>query len=390
MHYGVPAMMRFLWTLLLLVPALALAADAFLTHTDVFRSGEEGYNNYRIPAIVTAADGSLVAFVEGRKDRHGDPGAGDIDLVAKRSADQGVSWSKLLMVDDPGEKWAASNPAPVLDRSTGRLWIAFNRWEPGRGTINSRAGTANNQAWVRYSDDHGRTWSAPRDITRIARDFDHWNAMFLGPGGAIQAQSGRLILPASAYADTFWLEAAAATFRGTLNTMRAYAIYSDDHGATWKRGQFVRALTNENQMVELTDGAILMDARQGGGSQRWRAVSRDGGETWSTPRNGETVLPVAAAIERFTSTKEGADRDRILWTGPQGDARLRLVVRASYDEGQTFTGEHLLYGGPAAYSDLSILKDGTVGVLWERGLSDRYRTVTFTRFNREFLEPPSR
>ncbi|MCL5743413.1 MAG: glycoside hydrolase, partial [Acidobacteria bacterium] len=98
--------------------------------------------------------------------------------------------------------------------------------------------------------------------------------------------------------------------------------------------------------------------------------------------------PVATAIERFTSVKDGADRDRILWTGPQGDARRRLVVRISYDEGQTFTNERLLYGGLSAYSDLSILGDGTVGLLWERGVSGSCQFITFTRFNREFLEPP--
>jgi len=367
-----------------LLPGALFASEAFLTHTSVFQSGAEGYNNFRIPAIVTAADGTLVVLAEGRKDRHGDPGAGNIHIVAKRSTDNGATWSALQIVDSPGEQWAASNPTPVLDRANGRLWIAFNRWEPKRGTKNSRAGSNDNQAWLRYSDDHGRTWSAPRDITRIARDFDRWGAMFFGPGGAIQTRAGRLILPASACPDVYAIESG----NGALNTMRAYALYSDDHGATWKRGGQIRVLTNENQMVELADGAVLMDARQGGGAARWRAVSRDGGETWSRPRDGEAVLPVATAIERFTARRDGADRDRILWTGPQGDVRQRLVVRVSYDEGQTFTNEHLLYGGLAAYSDMTTLNDGSVGVIWERGAADRYRSLTFTRFNREFLEPP--
>jgi sialidase-1 len=378
---------RLFW-LPLLVPALALAANAFLTHTDVFRAGEDGYHTYRIPAIVTASDGSLVAFAEGRKENMGDPGNGDIDLVTKRSIDNGATWSKMQIVDDPGEKWGASNPTPVLDRSNGRLWIAYNRWEPGKDTPNSRVGTTDNQAWLRYSDDNGQTWSAPRDITRVARDFDNWRAMFFGPGGAVQTRTGRLILPAASCTDTCAVYAASGTFRGPMHFMRAYVLYSDDHGATWKRGAQVLAMTDENQLIDLADGTVLMDARQGGGSARWMILSRDGGQSWSTPRAGETVTPVATAIERFTSVKEGADRDRILWTGPQGDARRRLVVRVSYDEGQTFTNEHLLYGGLAAYSDLSILKDGTVGVLWERGVSGQCQFITFTRFNREFLEPP--
>ena len=371
----------------MLLPAVALAAEAFITHVDVFRAGEDGYHTYRIPAIVTAADGSLVAFAEARKENQSDPGGGDIDLVAKRSSDYGATWSRMQIVDDPGEKWGASNPTPVLDRSNGRLWISYNRWEPGKGTENSRAGTPDNQMWLRYSDDHGRTWSAPRDITRESRDFDNWKAAVPGPGGAIQTRAGRMMIPMMACTDTCAVYAASGTFRGPLAYARAYTIYSDDHGATWKRGALVRAITDENQLVELADGAVMMDARQGGGAARWVVISRDGGHTWSTPRNGETVTPVATAIERFTSVKDGSDRDRILWTGPQGDARRRLVVRVSYDEGQTFVNEHLLYGGLTAYSDMSILKDGTAGVLWERGVSGQCQFITFTRFNREFLEP---
>jgi len=168
-----------------------------LEHVDVFRAGEGGYHSYRIPTIVTAADGSLTVFAEARKDNRGDPGLGDIDLVSRRSTDRGKTWSAMRVLDDPGEKWSASNPTPVLDRTNKRLWIFYNRWEPGHGTASSKPGTANNQVWARSSDDHGVTWSAPRDLTRPARDFDHWGAVFLGPGGAIQTRSGRLLIPAA-------------------------------------------------------------------------------------------------------------------------------------------------------------------------------------------------
>jgi sialidase-1 len=374
-----------LWFVAAVLPVFG--ADPFVTHTDVFRSGVEGYNTYRIPAIVTAADGSLIAFAEGRKENGSDPGGGNINLVCKRSVDQGATWSALQVVDNPGEKWAASNPTPVLDRSNGRIWIAFNRWEPGKGTDNSRPGTSNNQSWLRWSDDQGRTWSAPREITRDARDFDRWGAMFFGPGGAIQTRSGRLILPAAMCPDACSVQGAAGNVQGTVAFMRDYTVYSDDHGATWHRGALLRALTDENQLVELSDGAIMVDARQGGGERRWRAVSSDGGEHWSRASYGQAVSPVATAIERFTSKAAGADRDRLLWTGIAGPERKTLVVRVSYDEGQTFVNEHVLYDGLTAYSDLTVLKDGTAGVLWERGISRQCQFITFTRFNREFLEP---
>ena len=96
---------------------------------------------------------------------------------------------------------------------------------------------------------------------------------------------------------------------------------------------------------------------------------------------------MACAIERYTLKSAGDDRNRILWTGPKGPGRTRLVIRTSYDEGQTFTNEREVFSRHAAYSDLTILKDKTVGVLWERGVERGYQFITFTRLDREFLEP---
>ncbi|MEZ5353709.1 MAG: sialidase family protein [Bryobacteraceae bacterium] len=373
--------------LLLAILATPLLAQPLITHTDVFRAGADGYHTYRIPAIVTGANGNLVAFAEARKENRTDPGGGDIDLVCKVSTDGGQSWSAMRIVDDPGEKWAASNPTPLLDRTNSRLWIFYNRWEPGFGTDRSRPATMNNQTWARWSDDHGQTWSAPRDLTRQSRDFEHWGAIFLGPGGAIQTRAGRLMIPSAMKNDEFAVMGSAGSYTGPIGLMRAYAIYSDDHGATWKRGALAGALTNENQFVELGDGAVLMDARQNAGPHRWFLMSPDGGVTWSRPRAGHALTPVATAIERFSLKSAGADRDRLIWTGPTGPGRKNLVVRVSYDEGQTWINERILYGGLTSYSDAAMLADGTAGILWERGVSDSVQFVTFTRFNREFLEP---
>ena len=373
------------WCLALTLPALTSAAPLF-THVDVFTSGAEGYHTFRIPALVTTPDGSLLAFTEGRKENRHDPGGGDIDLVYKRSTDQGATWSPLQVLDDPGERWGAADPVPLVDRTNGRVWIVYNRWEPGFGTMLSQPGTTNNQTWLSHSDDNGRTWSTPRDITRSTRDFDHWGAIFVGSGGAIQIRSGRLLVPAAMRPDFYEIWVSIGNYEGRVNFMRSYAIHSDDHGRTWQRGALVNAPTNENQLVELADGTIMMDARQSSGDHRWVMISSDGGRTWSQPRPGQSVTPVCTSIERYTLKAEGDDRNRILWTGPTGPGRKNLVVRVSYDEGQTFSNEKVIYGGIAAYSDISILQDQTVGVLWERGISETSQFITFTRFNREFLE----
>jgi sialidase-1 len=102
---------------------------------------------------------------------------------------------------------------------------------------------------------------------------------------------------------------------------------------------------------------------------------------------GEAVTPVACAIERYTLTSAGADRNRIVWTGPKGPGRTNLVVRISYDEGRTFPVERLIWDEQAAYSDMTLLADRGVGVLWERGLEQGYEFISFTRLGPEFLEP---
>jgi sialidase-1 len=360
---------------LALILTTSLQAAPLLSQTDVFISGTAGYHTYRIPALETAADGSLIAFAEARKYNAADPGFGkqDIDLVYKRSTNNGVTWSPMVVLEDPGELWSAANPATVLDRTTGKLWVFYLRSRPERSTDTARPGTDDMQTLARSSNDHGLTWSAPQDLTAVGRDMQDpaWRASVPGPGGVIQLRSGRLIVP-------MW-----------KTPFANFAIYSDDHGLTWQRSQFVPGRGDENQLVELSDGRVLMDIRQNSGPHRWLSESKDGGQTWSEPRAGIKVTPVACAVERFTRRQDGDDGDRLLWTGPKGPDRQGLVIRTSRDEGISFPDERLISNTYAAYSDLCLLKDKTVGVLWERGLDQGYQFITFTRLNRDWLDDQS-
>jgi sialidase-1 len=356
-----------------LTTAITALGESKLKHVDVYTSGQAGYTGYRIPAIETAADGSLLAFAEARKYSLSDPGGKgqQIDLVLKRSTDGGAAWSPMKVIEHSGEFWSSANPATVIDRQNGRVWVFYLRCKPGRGTHAARPGTDDVANLARYSDDHGVTWSEPIDQTRVARDMDdsQWRISVPGPGGAIQDRKQRLIVPMWRFAP--W---------------SAFAMFSDDHGRTWQRGSHVPGVqgVNEDQLVELANGQILLDMRQHGGPHRWMASSRDGGHSWSAPRPGQTVTPVCCAIERYTLKSAGDDRDRILRTGPKGPGRNKLIVLTSYDEGETFINERLIADEPAAYSDMTILNDKSVGVLWER---DNYRFITFTRLDRGFLEP---
>jgi sialidase-1 len=349
-------------------------AASMFEQTDVFVSGRDGYAAYRIPAIEVAPDGTVLAFAEARRHGLDDPGFGkqEIDLVLKRSTDAGRTWSGMKVVEHAGEGWSAANPCTIVDRQSKRIWLFYLRGKPGRNTYTARAGTEDVGTFARSSDDYGRNWSQPIDLTTVARDMSDpkWRTTVIGPGGGIQARDGRLAVPA-------W----------RFEPWGVFAIISDDHGRTWRRGEFVpRVSGDECQLVELADGTWLFDVRQQRGEHRWRATSRDGGRTWSQQRAGETVTRVACAIERLTLRSNGDDRDRLVWTGPKGPDRSNLVARVSYDEGITFALERQLYAGPAAYSDLATLLDKSLGVLWERGTNRSYQFITFTRVNREWLE----
>src|SRR5687768_3537968 len=106
----------------LFAAVLVLAAHAApaVEQVDVYTSGQDGYHTYRIPAIIRAVNGTLLAFAEGRKSGGGD--AGDIDLLLKRSTDNGRTWSQIQVVWDDGTN-TCGNPCPVVDASTGTVWL---------------------------------------------------------------------------------------------------------------------------------------------------------------------------------------------------------------------------------------------------------------------------
>lgn len=337
-------------------------------------SRDSNYANYRIPTLVTTNNGTLIAMVEGRTGD--DPGyGGDTDLVMRRSFDNGLTWTPMEVIERPrtfGQKM--SNPTSVVDVTTGRVWVLYNRWEGNTGTSDAQPGTHQNSAWARYSDDNGATWSNAIDITHATKDYNTWNTVSFGPGSGIQASNGRLIIPSARW----------------QNGWNSYVVYSDDHGTTWNRGALgpTGNVSNENSIVELADGRILMDARPNIAEAAPRVVrtSANGGATWTTTTSGQHATSVHAGLERWTLADGNGEINRIIWSGPRADTRDDLVLRTSYDEGSTYQNEKLLFDGYSGYSDMSRLNNGMLGVLIE---THDTRTITFTSVNQSFLELPA-
>lgn len=334
---------------------------------DVFVAGKDGYHTYRIPAVIVTPKGTVLAFCEGRK--KGTSDTGDIDLLLKRSFDGGKTWQAQQLVWDDGPN-TVGNPCPVIDRSTGTIWLPLTRNLGGDTEKKIEDGTSKGTRtiWVTKSTDDGATWAKPVEITATAKD-PKWTWYATGPGCGIQLKSGRLVIPCDHRI-------------GGSRAMRSHVLISDDHGATWKLGGVLGEKTNECQVIEREDGSLLLNMRSYHGKDR-RAVatSKDGGLTWSEVKLDEALVePVCqASLLRYPG------KGRVLFANPASTKREKMTVRLSSDDGATWPVAKLLHAGPAAYSALAVLPDGAVGCLYERGRKSAYETITFARFPLEWL-----
>ncbi len=366
------------------VGLLPLGADEpFFDERVVFTSGAEGYDTIRIPAIVTANNGDLLAFAEGRVESRRDHD--NVDLILKRSTDNGATWGPLQVVwgkDDHGLiTWG--NPCPVIDRRNGRVWLAMC-WE-------------NYKVFVVHSDDHGATWSVPRDITA-----DIWNpawarppgpilTIWTGPGIGIQVErgphAGRLVIPVHLRQHPLR--------KAEFN--EAACFYSDDGGATWRYGEGTTGFGNEPAVVELTDGRLMLNQRhymavdqRRPGVPRYRLISYsdDGGATWTPSKSDDELTDpsVQASMLRYVWGERDNPNDRgvLLFSNP-GDPgrRARLTVRASFDDGATWPVQRVVQVGDSAYSSLTRQADGLAGLLYEAGRYGRF--LVYARFNLAWL-----
>ncbi len=344
------------------------ATPPSLVEQPVFTSGESEYACFRIPAMVVTPRGIVLAFAEARRTNCRDDD--NIDLVLKRSTNGGKTFGPLIVFQDDGDE-SINQPAPVVDRTTGRVVLVFCK--------------NNQQVFVSQTSDDGRTWSPRREITRDVV-APGWKYVGSGPGHGIQLASGRLLIPS--WGDT---SPGPASWRPSSwgKVQFSYAMYSDDHGATWKHGAALdNDLSDEAMAVETAPNHVYMNMRS---RQRrnLRAVARsaDGGKTWS-PIQFDPALPESScqgSVVRLTAADSG--RSRIVVVNPADvKARTHLTARISYDEGKTWAQSRVITRGAAMYSDLAVAPDGTILCLYESGsYADKTLKLTLARLNLEWL-----
>ncbi|MEV7096807.1 sialidase family protein [Amycolatopsis sp. NPDC051045] len=357
------------------VPAAigAATAQADVASSVVFARNTDDHDCYRIPTIVKANNGDLLAFAEGRNG-----GAswcndlGKIDLVMKRSIDGGKTWGELKTVITAfGD--VKGNPAPIVIPNSNRIVLL--------STMQCfTSPDCNRVPRVSISDDNGKTWGTPKTLTSELGFSTAPDWLATGPSHGIVltrgAHAGRLVAGMS-YSNI-----------GAL-------IYSDDKGSTWHLGAKDKPTSSamnpqEISVTELNDGRVYAAARNqandgnrclaDGTRNRAFAISSDGAETFSQNFTFATDL-VTSVVEgstgRMSATDTGGKYNRLLFAAPSlcGE-RKEFRIHSSFDEGANWTGTAgslLVWGQDAAYSDMVPLSESSAGVIFEAGTGGEYR-----------------
>jgi sialidase-1 len=367
-----------------------------LEKLSLFEARTKEYHTFRIPGLLVTERGVVIASAEARRGRGGD--YDDNDICLRRSLDGGKTWepSRCLVPNQQYGPGPVSNFVTISDRTDGAVHVLY----------------CHDYARVFYlrSDDDGATFSPAVEITGVFEEFRRdypWRVVATGPAHGTQLRSGRLIVP-------LWMsdgsgKETGAKHRGHRPSVVSLA-YSDDHGRTWRRGEIVcrngdrvdgETVVNPSEtiMAELADGRVLFNMRsESARHRRLIAISPDGVSAWSHKRFDEALLePICMASLIRHAWPADSKPGRLLFANPDNLEktmaqwacdRKRLTVKLSTDDGLTWPVSRVLEDGPAGYSDLAVLPDGTVLCLYEcgqvSGMCDD-KCLMLARFDLEWL-----
>ena len=329
-------------------------------------------DNYRIPAITTAPNGDLLISYDERPKDNGNGGSDAPNpnhIVQRRSTDGGKTWSAPTYIHqgtETGKKVGYSDPSYVVDHQTGTIFN-FHVKSYDQGWGGSQAGTDPDnrgiiQAEVSTSTDNGWTWTH-RTITADITKDNPWTARFAASGQGIQIQhgphAGRLVQQ--------------YTIRTAGGAVQAVSVYSDDHGKTWQAGTPIGTGMDENKVVELSDGSLMLNSRASDGSGfRKVAHSTDGGQTWSEPVSDQNLpdsVDNAQIIRAFPNAAPDDPRAKVLLLShspnPKPWSRDRGTISMSCDDGASWVASKVFHEPFVGYTTIAVQSDGSIGLLSE-------------------------
>ena len=337
------------------------------------KSGDDDVSTYRIPGLVRTNSGTLVAVYDARK-RSARDLPGDIDVGMSRSEDGGRTWEPMQIIMDMGEDpdWnydGIGDPAVLVDEQTGTIWVAATWSHGNRSWFGSGPGLTaeeTGQLMLVKSDDDGRSWSAPINITEQVKKPE-WCFLLQGPGKGITMQDGTLVF--------------AAQYQDPVENNRlphSTILYSRDHGESWQIGSGAFDDTTEAQVVEVSPGVLMLNCRYNRKSARVVRTTNDLGATWQTHVTSQRSLiePRACMASLINVDRELglASAGRLLFSNPNSlMERSHLTIKASTDSGATWPKNSRLLldeGRGRGYSCMTMIDDSTIGILYESSQAD--------------------
>jgi sialidase-1 len=322
-------------------PPIQVSADG-LRQFDLFNvKMKSNVSCYRIPALVVAKNGDLIAAIDERGPSCADLKANDnINIVMRKSRDNGKTWSDIrTLVDYPIGK-SASDPSFILDSITGTIFLFYNYMD-----LNKERDIY--YLHVMRSTDNGESWSHSEDITKqITKPEWHGDFKFITSGKGIQTSKGVLL--------------------HTLVNLK-YGVFifgSDNYGKTWFLKETPINPADESKIIELADGSWMVNSRVNSPGMRYVHISNDQGDSWiSRAENALTDPACNAAIVRYNYKNTNC---LLFVNADSKDSRTNLSVKVSYDEGKSWTRGKTIYAGESAYSDVVLMKNGKIGLLFEK------------------------
>jgi len=336
-------------------------------------------HNYRIPSLVAAKDGTILAFCNDRKTTLIDHAENTALVCARKKA--GQEWEEVYAITDiPG--WTCMLGSALYDRDTDTVFCSAERVIPRDefGTYtdeeiralqekmraeSERQGVLCGQILFKTRDG-GDTW-AEETMQIRQRDFVTADGKTMQIGGACHgsahgiqlrhgAHKGRLLCPSRIFTGRYstWDEAIRCCYNNS--------VFSDDHGRTWQASSPVQQGTGEGTLIERCDGSILYNSRGMFRNQkRYLAASYDGGETYGEFREDDFLYEeksigcnasfLQVEKEDLPELPQGVQAIT-LFANPRAEKRENMTVCVSFDEGATWPRTKTIWAGGSAYSSL--------------------------------------
>lgn len=331
-----------------------------------FRPYDLGSHYWRIPAMVVlhhqkgenaSKNGRVVTMADNRFNHNSDL-PNHIDVYERHSDDNGATWSthKMVVGTEADHALVGGNhgfgDVSLVECASGKI-VAIMVGGPGYfGSTPSNPIVPT----IITSTDGGDTWSTPRTLTNELYQTTYTEGAvqgsFAGSGRGLMLQrqkdkqlNGRIMF--------------AMSHRFGKNNVQEYIIYSDDEGNTWKFStQSAYSGGDESKLVELADGTVMISVRQGG--QRGYNKSTDGGVTWGTQAKWADISGCACNADILYVNKHV-----MLHSYPNNGSRKNLTIKASFDDGKSWSNPYVVCAPGASYSTMDVTKDGDIAIFYE-------------------------